>query len=174
MGHTYHFLVPLACALFLPSAAFAQKIAQITLMQVKKDADWQFGNVSVLYANKKRVTLTKSGLCSAAKIAPDQITIGWIEGKIMDYQGSKNRYFPQRITLFRNGKRLTTIVPAKLFTVSWQFRNGGKQIAVSSEGSHGATHLELFDAQTGKKLGQAMSYDAKKPVWTKGLPQQEP
>jgi hypothetical protein len=138
------------------------------------------GTVQVHLTNGKTLQLSHTGLASDVKIAPDHKTVAWVEGQIIDYayiepqekhlpHPRTTMYFPARLIVWRNGKRVSRIVPKKLFTVQWDFVNGGKDIAVGSTGSHGMTYFQLFDTARGRKLAYVRSSEEKRPTWTRGL-----
>lgn len=73
------------------------------------------------------------------------------------------------IVLYRNGKRASVVVPERQATVGWAFRDGGKSIAVSTQGTHGPTGLGLYDVATGQRIAKADGTEGDpSPKWMQG------
>ena len=143
------------------------------------------GDVIVILRNGKRLPLTKSGMCHSLQVAPDRRTIGWLEGEhyynvppglyILEAiqeasEGSRNNPSPVErykqkhladrvesdyLVIWRANKILLKICVQ--FKCIWQFRDGGKRVAISSAVSP-SRPLEniyaLYDVNTGKRLAE--------------------
>jgi hypothetical protein len=125
------------------------------------------GNIDVVYSDGKKARIVKTGNAMDARLSPDHKSIVWIEGHDGDYK-NEPWFYEDRLVVYKDGRRAKIIHPAKLIE-DWQFREGGKKIAVSSAGMHGPSFLELFDTNTGRLLSKCNGYDEKKPSWAKGL-----
>lgn len=130
-------------------------------------------------ANGKEQILTRDGLATNVKTAPDG-TIAWVEGQMILYPNKDlpvtakgypkvPTYFPAAIRVWKNGKRLCRIVPEKLAEVEFVFVKGGRQIAVGSAGMHGPCYQQLFEAKTGRLLERHAGYEEKIPEWAKAV-----
>lgn len=104
-----------------------------------------------------------------AQAAPDGQTFGF--NLIEYYIDTKGDLWiaSRTIVLYRNGKRVSVIAPEKQTSVGWAFRDGGKSIAVSAQGTHGPTYLGLYEVATGKRVATADGNpDEPTPKWMQG------
>jgi hypothetical protein len=109
------------------------------------------------------------GMAQAAQLAPDGQTFGFnLVEYYVDTRG--DLWIASRaIVLYRNGKRVSVVTPEKQATVGWAFRDGGKSIAVSAQGTHGPIYLGLYEVATGKRLATADgNAEEPKPKWMQG------
>jgi len=141
----------------------------IKSIAVAPNKDTQGGDVVISFADGTAHRLEAQGYAQAAQVAPDGQTFGF--NLIEYYIDTKGDLWvaSRAIVLYRNGKRVSVITPEKQATVGWAFRDGGKSIAVSAQGTHGPTYLGLYEVATGKRLATADGFDeAPKPKWMQG------
>ena len=138
---------------------------------IAPNKDTQGGDVVISFADGSTHRLEAQGYAQAAQVAPDGQTFGF--NLIEYYIDTKGDLWiaSRAIVLYRNGKRMSFITPEKKATVGWAFRDGGKSIAVSAQGTHGPTYLGLYEVATGKRLATADGNpDEPKPKWMHGEP----
>lgn len=131
----------------------------------------QGGDVVLSFADGTTHRLAASGFAQAAQVAPDGQTFGF--NLIEYYIDTKGDLWvaSRAIVLYRNGKRVSVVTPEKQATVGWAFRDGGKSIAVSAQGTHGPISLGVYDVATGKRVATADGNpDEPKPKWMQGEP----
>ena len=129
----------------------------------------QGGDVMLSFADGTTYRLAAQGYAQAAQRAPDGQTFGF--NLVEYYIDTKGDLWiaSSAIVLYRQGKRVSVIEPEKQASVGWAFRDGGKSIAVSAQGTHGPTYLGLYEVATGKRLATADGFDeAPKPKWMQG------
>ena len=126
------------------------------------------GDVIIEYTDGSRARLTNSGMAAAPRLAPDGRTVGYVALRFETYRSERVLAYAQ-IVIFRDGRRLSTLQPEKIAELTWDFRQGGQQVAVASAGMHGPTYLQLFDVTTGKQLAVASGSDDSLPQWAAGL-----
>lgn len=106
-----------------------------------------------------------------ASVSPNHKTVGWLA--YYPYPGvSYNKVdpIPQSLVLYQSGRILHTFPTGQIFW-SWEFLNGGSQVAYSTGPTHGGGgECVLRDVQTGSVLAQWFpERDSDQPIWTKGL-----
>jgi len=129
----------------------------------------QGGDVELTFADGTTHRLAAMGMAQAAQLAPDGQTFGFnLVEYYVDTRG--DLWIASRaIVLYRNGKRVSVVTPEKQATVGWAFRDGGKSIAVSAQGTHGPIYLGLYEVATGKRLATADgNAEEPKPKWMQG------
>lgn len=143
----------------------------IKSVAIAPNKDTQGGDVVISFADGSTHRLEAQGYAQAAQVAPDGQTFGF--NLIEYYIDTKGDLWiaSRAIVLYRNGKRMSVITPEKQATVGWAFRDGGKSIAVSAQGTHGPISLGLYDVATGKRVATADGNpDEPKPKWMQGEP----
>lgn len=141
----------------------------IKSVAIAPNKDTQGGDVVISFTDGTTHRLEAQGFAQAAQVAPDGQTFGF--NLIEYYIDTKGDLWvaSRAIVLYRNGKRMSVVTPEKQATVGWAFRDGGKSIAVSAQGTHGPTYLGLYEVATGKRLATADGFDeAPKPKWMLG------
>ncbi|MBL8632919.1 MAG: hypothetical protein JNM40_06810 [Myxococcales bacterium] len=136
---------------------------------IAPNKDTQGGDVVISFADGSTHRLEAQGYAQAAQHTPDGQTFGF--NLVEYYIDTKGDLWiaSRAIVLYRNGKRVSVIIPERQATVGWAFRGGGKSIAVSAQGTHGPTYLGLYEVATGKRLATADGFDeAPKPKWMQG------
>lgn len=129
----------------------------------------QGGDVAIEFTDGTSHRLATQGYAQAAQLAPGGQSFGFT--MIEFYIDTKGDLWTasRAIVLYRNGKRASVVVPERQATVGWAFRDGGKSIAVSTQGTHGPTGLGLYDVATGKRLATADDNDGDAtPKWMQG------
>lgn len=131
--------------------------------------DQPIGNVQVKYADGTTDLWTTKKDCGQPHVAPDG-RVGWVIYEPPAQIAASYTLRPCRtIVLCRKGKVVARIKSENPFIEEWQFQENGARVAVAAMFAHGPTFYHLFDAATGKTLGDAMSTDEKIPSWAKPL-----
>ena len=141
----------------------------IKSIAIAPNKDTQGGDVLISFADGTTHRLDAQGYAQAAQVAPDGQTFGF--NLVEYYIDTKGDLWiaSRAIVLYRNGKRVSVITPEKQATVGWAFRDGGKSIAVSAQGTHGPTYLGLYEVATGKRVATADGNpDEPTPKWMQG------
>lgn len=141
----------------------------IKSIAIAPNKDTQGGDVVLSFADGTTYRLAVQGYAHAAQVAPDGQTFGF--NLVEYYIDTKGDLWiaSRAIVLYRNGKRVSVIIPERQATVGWAFRDGGKTIAVSAQATHGSTYLGLYDVATGKRLATADGdLEEPKPKWIQG------
>lgn len=110
----------------------------------------QGGDVMLSFGDGTTYRLAAQGHALAAQRAPDGQIFGF--NLVEHYIDTKDAPWiaSRALVLYRNGKRVSVVTPEKQATVGWAFRDGGKSIAVSAQGTYGPTYLGLCEVATGK------------------------
>ena len=79
--------------------------------------------------------------------------------------------YPERLEVFRDGKKIGVVRSEKPNIVQWGFIDSGNHIVVRSQGDAGPAIIELFDTATCTQVDKLMlSGDQKQlPAWTAGF-----
>lgn len=130
------------------------------------------GRVVARLAAGKFTLLSRTARCWNVKAAPGGKSWAWTEGETVKLDRDPGTLFPTSIVVWRNAEpakqRGTVIRPEKTYEVVYQWVDAG-HIAVRSCGRHGAVHLQLFDARSGKCIQSHVGYEEKLPAWARAL-----
>lgn len=129
----------------------------------------QGGDVAIEFTDGTSHRLSTQGYAQAAQLAPGGQSFGFT--MIEFYIDTKGDLWTasRAIVLYRNGKRASVVVPERQATVGWAFRDSGKSIAVSTQGTHGPTGLGLYDVATGQRIAKADGNEGDpSPKWMQG------
>jgi hypothetical protein len=135
----------------------------------------EHGDVIVVWSNGKQQKITKSGMCTDVKLAPDKRTIGWLEimhleefGEDLNLEGVQS----YALFIYRDGRILRRFGVG--FNCHWRFRNRGKKVAVAFQGvlREGPWVYRLYDVNSGKLLAEYEEEEEKRgkpPSWVGDL-----
>jgi hypothetical protein len=130
------------------------------------------GRVVARLSGGKFSRLSRTAKCWDVKAAPGGKSWAWIEGQTVKLERDPGTLFPTAIVVWRNAapanSRGTVIRPEKTYEVVYQWVDDG-HIAVGACGRHGAVHLQLFDARSGKCVEKHLGYEAKLPGWAQSV-----
>ncbi|HEX8552233.1 MAG TPA: hypothetical protein VF681_11845 [Abditibacteriaceae bacterium] len=158
--------VSLASAVHAAPRIFLQSLPQTNAANPPK------GYVVAQRANGRFVRISQTNNCWNLKASPDGKSWAWIEGEFVEQDRDAQTIFARRILVWRNGEtantRATIIRPIKAYEVMFRW-NDATHLAVGSRGRHGATHLELFEARSGRRLAHHEDYETKLPAWAKSV-----
>lgn len=135
------------------------------------------GDVIVVWSNGKQQKITKSGMCTDVKLAPDKRTIGWLKTfhfEVDDVIHDERRIILQSdaIFIYRDGRIIRRFGVG--LNCHWQFRDRGKKVAVASQGvlREGPWIYRLYDVNSGKLLAEYEEEEEKRgkpPSWVGDL-----
>ena len=159
----------------LAASAFSAAAAPTVFIAPRADANKfnpQSGRVVARLTSGKFSRLSRTAKCWDVKAAPSGQSWAWFEGETVKLDRDPGTLFPTAVVVWRNGEpaqsRGTVLRPEKTYEVVFQWADAGR-IAVGSCGRHGAVHLQLFDARTGKCLEKHLGYEAKLPAWARAV-----
>jgi hypothetical protein len=177
----------LMVSLLIGGMAVSQKRVGMTvqayIVPSKCDCLGEHGDVYIILRRGhivSRQRLTKNGLCSDAKVAPNGQIVGWLEGDHVPRAGDPPEEFStSALVLYK----ITKIDPPTLrgkilrrievgMNASWQFWNNARQVAVSSSvvlhSEPSDISYALYDINTGKLIAR-WNGKGKLPAWARNL-----
>ena len=123
------------------------------------------GDVVVIYEGGRQKVLTHDGSSVDAKLAAAG-TIGWTTGSHAKTQAGED-FANSVLVIYRAGRECAKLRADKPFIRDWNFVDGGKQVVVKSQATHGLEAVELFDVASGQRKGKIYSFEIneKSPAW---------
>ncbi len=145
--------------------------SQTTAVTVRKAYIDRHDRVHILYSSGRHWVMSKDKYYAAQsdiRVAEDSRTVGWL----LEIPNCCTSYpIPVTLAVRRPGLRVRYFT-ADLMLCLWQFRNGGDQVAISSDTVHGnlSPVYTLYDVRTERKLDEWQGNPSDKaPQWVRDL-----
>ncbi len=105
----------------------------------------------------------------AARISPDNRTVGWLALYPYPFAGGNQSPIASKLLIYREGRVLRTISTDQVFW-DWRFEDHGRKVAYSTGPTHGgAAECVLFDIDAGKTTARWFVRDGQAPGWVADL-----
>jgi hypothetical protein len=114
------------------------------------------GDVHLVGVNGKDALVGRNA--ADPQLAPDGSTAGFIAVVEHSHSPDRTDYLGGSLILVRKGRRIRRVEGAP-FVRSWQFWEGGRQVAVYFGAHHGQGWYQLLDVESGKPLGSVTDRD---------------